>query len=152
MFYSAALEARLVGHPCPSILFMSNQTNAPFRNMAFLSKFGQNPVNKAPVTMTQRHTRVVSFVLHNRNSIRSQNLNLIFDHAKIPVADRDSAVGIAICYRLDGPGIQFRWARDFQQPSRPFLGPAHFPVQWVPAGSPSQRKSDRGMALTTHPI
>jgi hypothetical protein len=28
-------------------------------------------------------------------------------------------VGIATCYVLDGPGIENRWRRDFQQPSRP---------------------------------
>jgi hypothetical protein len=26
---------------------------------------------------------------------------------------RDSAVGIATCYELDGPGIESRWWRDF---------------------------------------
>jgi hypothetical protein len=81
-------------------------------------------------------------VLHNRNSIRSQNFNLIFDHAKIPVADRDSAVGITICYRLDGLRIRFRWKRDLQQASRPSLGPAHFPVQWVSALHPKAKATE----------
>jgi hypothetical protein len=34
---------------------------------------------------------------------------------------RDSSVGIATCYGLDGPGIEFRWGRDFPHPSRPAL-------------------------------
>ena len=45
---------------------------------------------------------------------------------------RDSAVGIATRYGLDGPGIESRWGRDFPQPSRPALGPTQPPVQWVP--------------------
>jgi hypothetical protein len=35
---------------------------------------------------------------------------------------RDSAVGIATRYGLDGPGIESRWGRDFPHPSRPALG------------------------------
>ena len=47
---------------------------------------------------------------------------------------RDSSVGIATRYGLNGPGIESRWGggRDFPHPSRPALGPTHPPVQWVP--------------------
>ena len=44
----------------------------------------------------------------------------------------DSLVSIVIRYRLDGPGIQSRWGRDFLYPSRPALGPNQPPIQWVP--------------------
>jgi len=37
--------------------------------------------------------------------------------------DLDSAVGIATGYGLDGPGIEFRWGRDFPHASRPALWP-----------------------------
>ena len=50
----------------------------------------------------------------------------------ILVVGRDSSVGIATRYGLDGPGIEFRWGRDFPHPSRPSLGPTQPPVQWVP--------------------
>ena len=40
----------------------------------------------------------------------------------IQLTDRDSAVGIATCYRLEGPGIESRWRRDFPHLSRPALG------------------------------
>jgi len=43
---------------------------------------------------------------------------------------RDSSVDIATGYRLDGPGIESRWGRDFSHNSRPNLGPTHPPVQW----------------------
>jgi hypothetical protein len=45
---------------------------------------------------------------------------------------RDSSVGIATRYGLDGSGIESRWGRDFSQPSRPALGPTQHPIQWVP--------------------
>jgi hypothetical protein len=48
---------------------------------------------------------------------------------------RDSSVGIANRYELDGPGIESRWGRDFQHPSRPDMGPTQPPIQWVPGHS-----------------
>jgi hypothetical protein len=35
---------------------------------------------------------------------------------------RDSSVGIATRYRLNGPEIEFLWGRDFPHPSRPAPG------------------------------
>ena len=40
---------------------------------------------------------------------------------------RDSSVGIATCYGLDGPGVESRWGVRFSA-----LGPTEPPVQWVP--------------------
>jgi len=62
---------------------------------------------------------------------------------------RDSSIGIATRYGLDGPGIESRWCRYFPHPSRLALGPTQPPVQWVPGLS--RGLSGRGVALTTHP-
>ena len=64
---------------------------------------------------------------------------------------RDISVGIATRYRLDGPGIESRWGRDFPHPSRSALGPTQSPVQWVP-GLSQGVKSVRGVTLTPHPL
>jgi hypothetical protein len=50
----------------------------------------------------------------------------------LPKQGRDSSVGIATHYGLDGPGIESRWGRDFSQPSRPALGPTQPPIKWIP--------------------
>jgi hypothetical protein len=48
------------------------------------------------------------------------------------IRGRDSSVGIATGYELDGPGIESWWGRDFSHTSRPTLRPIQPSVQWVP--------------------
>jgi hypothetical protein len=58
---------------------------------------------------------------------------------------RDSSVGIATRYGLDGPGIESRVGARFSANDKPDLGAIQPSIQGVPGLS-------RGLALTTHPI
>jgi hypothetical protein len=52
---------------------------------------------------------------------------------------RDSSVGIASRYGLDGPGIESRCERDFLHPSIPDLRPTQPPMEWVPGLFPGSK-------------
>ena len=56
----------------------------------------------------------------------------IMNHFNTIRVGRDSAVGIATRYGLEGPKIESRWRRDFPHLFRPALGPTQLPAQWVP--------------------
>ena len=45
---------------------------------------------------------------------------------------RNSSVGIATRYGMNGPGIKSQWRRDFPHPFRPALGPIKPPIQCEP--------------------
>jgi hypothetical protein len=57
----------------------------------------------------------------------SDHIIITFYSIAYLLRDRDSSVGIATGYRLDGPGIESRWGRDFSHTSRPDLGTGSFP-------------------------
>jgi hypothetical protein len=52
---------------------------------------------------------------------------------------RDSSIGIATRYGLDGPEIESRCERDFPHLSKPALGPSQHPKQWVPGLFPGNK-------------
>ena len=63
---------------------------------------------------------------------------------------RDSSVGIATRYWMDGPGIEFRWGPDFPHPSRP--APGNHPASCtMGTGSLLGIKLAGEVALNTHP-
>jgi hypothetical protein len=64
-------------------------------------------------------------------SLKSGKYNGYFTFRTEYSCGRDSSVGIATRYWLDGPGFESRWGRDFPHSSRPVLGPIQPPIQWV---------------------
>jgi hypothetical protein len=77
--------------------------------------------------LTQKGTTLKAIVvnllkLSNRNSYR-QSLFFVSDLVDLQIVGRYSSVCIATRYRLDGPGIESRWGRHFQHPSRQARGP-----------------------------
>jgi len=95
--------------PTASIIYPDYGTSVVFRNILIISLLvtsQQKPVFK---------------------------LNSIHFTATITNVGRDSSVGIATRYGLNGPGIEFRSGRDIWHPSRTALGPTHRPVNWAPA-------------------
>ena len=62
-----------------------------------------------------------------------------------------SGDGIATGYRLDGPGIESRWARDFPHLSSPAPG-AHSASCTMSTGSFPGVKCGRSVTMTPHPL
>jgi len=58
---------------------------------------------------------------------------------------RDSAVGVATRYRLDGPEIESRWGQGFPQLFRPDLGSTQPPIRWAPGLSSGIKRPGRGV-------
>ena len=52
---------------------------------------------------------------------------------------------------LNGPGIEYRWGRDFLRSSRSALGPTQPPIQWVPGFPPGIKLPGCGFDHT-HPL
>jgi hypothetical protein len=77
--------------------------------------------------------------------------NNCFGGCHILWAGRDSSIGIATGYGLDGPGIESRWGARFSTPVQ--IGPGAHPASCTMGiGSFRGVKSGRGVTLTTRPL
>jgi hypothetical protein len=76
------------------------------------------------------------------DTFRSPLLPHTIQDPTITVVGRDSSVGIATRYGLDGSGIESRWGRDFQHLPRPALGPTQPPIQCVPGFFPGGKAAE----------
>ena len=85
------------------------------------------------------HTRFAALVVSGTDTsvccvkyVRSVTVSDIFLALYLSnTLDRNSVVGAATRYGLNGPRIESRCGRDFSHPSRPALGPTQPPVRWV---------------------
>ena len=70
----------------------------------------------------------------------------IYTHAH---KGRDSSVGIATRYELNGPGIESRWGRDIPHPSRPALGLPSLLYSGYRVSFPRVKRTGRGVGHTS---
>jgi hypothetical protein len=83
------------------------------------------------------------------NDSAEKGVNSFYSDAYLK-GSRDSIVGIATRYRLEGPGIESRWDEIFRTYSDRLRGPPSLLYDGsrvFPGG-----KGDRGVMLTTHPL
>jgi hypothetical protein len=71
-----------------------------------------------------RDTETFNFIAYSR-------VHVSFSAVQSHIRSRDTVVGVATRYGLEGPGIESRWGRDFPHVSRPALRPTQPPVQWT---------------------
>ena len=69
--------------------------------------------------MSTVHKSTASTVVFDGHQYRRDYFKVL----QITQMGRDSSVGVATCYGLDGRGIKSWWGRDFPHLSRPALGP-----------------------------
>jgi len=71
---------------------------------------------------------------HNWQQLHTIDLllhNVMLKKLQLNLRGRDKEFGIGNRYGLDGLGIESRWGQVFPHPSRPALGLAQPPIQWV---------------------
>jgi hypothetical protein len=121
------------------------------RPVVCFSKYSDDESNSLPLFVFKLQM-IVSFILVGWTYVVEILLELNYWYtcsSNNSCLSRNSSVGIATCYELDGPGIESRWGTRF--PTRFHIGPgAHTAsLQWasnlLPVGYRGQ-----GVALTTH--
>jgi hypothetical protein len=91
--------------------------------------------------------------VHHKSQGNWQAFFFIFNDLYVFHVGWDGAGGIATRHALDSPQIEFRWGRDFPQPSRPVLEPIQSFVKWVPGlFFPGVKQRGRGLFYPTTTI
>jgi hypothetical protein len=107
--------------------------------VSFITRLKSN-LCKALTTNNTTGSTFVSSHAHNTTALQSNVFLSVITLVAVTNVCRDSAVGTAFRYGLDGPGKEFRRGREFPHPSRSALVPTQPPVQLVPGLS--QGKAD----------
>ena len=80
---------------------------------------------------SETYNDLIPLLPRSCNRLREYLLQFTSKEFDVPVVGRDSSVGIATRYGVDGPGIESRRGRDFPHPSRPTLGLNQLAILWV---------------------
>jgi hypothetical protein len=114
------------------------------------------PIFKIPSSKRDSCLRFVIYFLQAtplryfvRPRILTSTYFVIITHPSLLMMDRDSSVGIATCYWLDGLGFGSRLPRHFLHPSGLALRPTQPPVQRVQ--DPVVERLGRGVGHPPHP-
>jgi hypothetical protein len=119
--------ARLIPTQGPSIYAMSTEHASirPYHTSAIMQLAFKTENDRFSTLSHHRHP---ADLMRTKNHSKETAVNVQYQPE---YGSRDSSVGVATRYGLDGPGIESRWGRDFPHPSRPALGPTQHPIQWV---------------------
>jgi hypothetical protein len=95
--------------------------------------------------LSRRYTDYPSLPMGNDSPFTSSAGNTVSCSFSFPFlangVGRDSSLGTATRYGLDGPGVESPWRRNFPHPPRPIVGPTQSPVQWVPGLFPGGKEA-----------
>jgi hypothetical protein len=87
-----------------------------------------------PLSVSNLHVSTyIAYPCHEtpNNIVHTYHKNVQVRKRTQSLVVRDSSVGIAIRYELDGPGIESSWMRGFPHPSRQTLESSQPPIQRV---------------------
>ena len=74
------------------------------------------------------------FLLQTKDQLKQLKVIIaVYSEQHMKLVCRNSSVGIATGYGLEGPGIEYRCGRDSSLLSRPALKSTRPPIQWVPS-------------------
>jgi hypothetical protein len=121
--------------------------------VVFIAYYGSGDDKRTTTKVADNQQMFITLFLVNCTQILTSIVRItIPSKKKLVMSDgsRVSSVGIATRYRLDGPGIESRWGRDFPHPSRLALRFTQPPIQWVPGLFPGLKRPGRGVDHPPH--
>jgi hypothetical protein len=111
-----------------------NETKYKIIYINFFYSFNDTGINSDYTATNNGRWRIINCIKMSKEAVVAYFIAIYKQ-----LWSRDSVVGTATRFRLNGPGIESRWGLYF-----PHLGPTQPPVQWVP-GLPGVKRPGRGI-------